>query len=37
MSLVAAQLETGGAANRKNNAVDILWTLFNKVDFVFNY
>jgi hypothetical protein len=37
MALVAAQLETGGAANRKNNAVDILWTLFNKVDFVFNY
>jgi hypothetical protein len=37
MTLALAQLEAGGAANRKNNAVDILWTLFNKVDFVFNY
>jgi len=37
MSLTATQLQTGGAASRKNNAVDILWTLFNKVDFVFNY
>lgn len=37
MTLCLAQLEAGGTANRKNNAVDILWTLFNKVDFVFNY
>jgi len=37
MTLLAAQLEAGGASNRKSNAVDILWTLFNKVDFVFNY
>ena len=22
---------------RKTNAEDLLWTLFNKVDFVFNY
>jgi hypothetical protein len=37
MTLALAQLEAGGSANRKNNAVDILWTLSNKVDFVFNY
>jgi len=37
MALCLTQLEAGGTANRKNNAVDILWTLFNKVDFVFNY
>jgi hypothetical protein len=37
MTLSAAQLELGGAANRKTNAEDLLWTLFNKVDFVFNY
>jgi hypothetical protein len=37
MTLALAQLGAGGAANRKNNAVDLLWTLFNKVDFVFNY
>jgi hypothetical protein len=32
-----AQLNLGGAANQKANAEDLLWTLFNKVDFVFNY
>jgi hypothetical protein len=37
LQLATAQLEAGGSANRKNNAVDVLWTLFNKVDFVFNY
>ena len=37
MTLVLAQLHKGGAASRKANAEDILWTLFNKVDFVFNY
>ena len=37
MTLATAQLEVGGAANRKTNAEDLLWTLFNKVDFVFNY
>ena len=26
-----------GASTRTNNAVDLLWTLFNKVDFIFNY
>jgi hypothetical protein len=32
-----AQLNLGGAVNQKTNAEDILWTLFNKVDFIFNY
>jgi hypothetical protein len=32
-----AQLLKGGSAQRKVNAEDLLWTLFNKVDFVFNY
>ncbi len=31
------QLLLGGAINRKSNAEDVLWTLLNKVDFVFNY
>jgi hypothetical protein len=35
--LALAQLAKGGAAGRKTNAEDLLWTLFNKVDFVFNY
>ena len=35
--LAAAQLRTGGASVRTANAVDLLWTLLNKVDFVFNY
>jgi hypothetical protein len=30
-------LQTGGTIQRKTNAEDLLWTLFNKVDFVFNY
>ena len=37
MSLSTAQLENGGSAMRKQNAEDLLWTLFNKLDFVFNY
>ena len=37
VSLCATELETGGAAQRKQNAEDLLWTLFNKVDFLFNY
>jgi hypothetical protein len=43
MALATAELETGTngakatAAQRKTNAEDLLWTLFNKVDFVFNY
>jgi hypothetical protein len=32
-----AELANGGTARRKTNAEDLLWTLFNKVDFVFNY
>ncbi|MDQ1474331.1 MAG: hypothetical protein QOJ99_5811, partial [Bryobacterales bacterium] len=36
-ALALAQLAKGGAASRKTNAEDLLWTLFNKVDFVFNY
>ena len=26
-----------GASTHTNNAIDLLWTLFNKVDFIFNY
>jgi hypothetical protein len=43
MALATGELETGTsgakatAAQRKTNAEDLLWTLFNKVDFVFNY
>lgn len=36
-TLTAAQLTKGGTAARKTNAEDVLWTLFNKVDFAFNY
>jgi hypothetical protein len=36
-AMALAQLSIGGAASHKNNAEDLLWTLFNKVDFVFNY
>lgn len=36
-TVLRAQLAKGGTAVRKTNAEDILWTLFNKVDFVFNY
>jgi hypothetical protein len=32
-----AALAKGGAAARKANAEDLLWTLLNKLDFVFNY
>jgi hypothetical protein len=35
--LARDQLGKGGSAARKANAEDLLWTLFNKVDFVFNY
>jgi hypothetical protein len=37
LALATTQLETGGTTKRTSNAEDILWTLFNKVDFVFNY
>ncbi|MDP9169520.1 MAG: DUF1553 domain-containing protein, partial [Acidobacteriota bacterium] len=36
-TIALAELASGGAAARKTNAEDLLWTLFNKVDFVFNY
>jgi hypothetical protein len=36
-TLASAQLAKGGAASHKANAEDLLWTLFNKVDFMFNY
>jgi hypothetical protein len=32
-----AELKLGGAAQHKQDAEDLLWTLFNKVDFAFNY
>jgi len=31
------ELASGGSAKRKTNAEDLLWTLFNKVDFIYNY
>jgi hypothetical protein len=34
---VMNQLATGGTAAYKTNAEDALWTLFNKLDFSFNY
>jgi hypothetical protein len=44
LTLALAELKTGAsssgavtATQRKTNAEDLLWTLFNKVDFVFNY
>jgi len=44
LSLALTQLKAGAASNgtvtatqRKTNAEDLLWSLFNKVDFVFNY
>jgi hypothetical protein len=36
-TLTLKQLQAGGTVNRKANAEDVLWTLLNKVDFVFNY
>ena len=37
MTLALNQLAVGGPAAYKTNAEDILWTLFNKLDFTFNY
>jgi hypothetical protein len=37
LNLALQELSNGGTAARKTNAEDLLWTLFNKVDFVFNY
>jgi hypothetical protein len=37
MTQMEAQLATGGATALKTNAEDALWTLFNKLDFSFNY
>jgi Protein of unknown function (DUF1549)/Protein of unknown function (DUF1553) len=38
LAIARAQMAAGAtAAQRKANAEDLLWTLFNKVDFVFNY
>ncbi len=37
LAQVQAQLALGGTAAYKTNAEDVLWTLFNKLDFVFNY
>jgi len=34
---VMNQLAVGGTAAYKTNAEDVLWTLFNKLDFSFNY
>ena len=37
LTLSLAELANGGATLHKSNAEDLLWTLFNKLDFVFNY
>ncbi|HWE51674.1 MAG TPA: DUF1549 domain-containing protein [Bryobacteraceae bacterium] len=37
LALATAQLANGGATLHSKNAEDLLWTLFNKLDFVFNY
>ncbi len=37
MTQVLNQLAVGGPVNYKTNAEDVLWTLFNKLDFSFNY
>jgi hypothetical protein len=37
MTASLALLQSGPATQHKQNAEDLLWTLFNKVDFVFNY
>jgi hypothetical protein len=37
LNLCLSQLASGGSAMHKQNAEDLLWTLFNKLDFVFNY
>ncbi len=37
LALAVTKLESAGATGRQASAEDILWTLFNKVDFVFNY
>jgi hypothetical protein len=37
LALASAELESGGASQRSKKAEDLLWTLFNKLDFVFNY
>ncbi|HWF08341.1 MAG TPA: DUF1549 domain-containing protein [Bryobacteraceae bacterium] len=37
MIAARTELASGGASKRKAEAEDLLWTLFNKVDFSFNY
>ena len=37
MTQVLNQLAAGGTAGYKTDAEDVLWTLFNKLDFSFNY
>jgi hypothetical protein len=37
LATARTELESGGASQRNVKAEDLLWTLFNKVDFVFNY
>jgi hypothetical protein len=37
MTSARAEISNGGVTKRKTNAEDLLWTLFNKVDFSFNY
>ena len=34
---LTAELQRFQAGTRANNAQDVLWALYNKVDFVFNY
>jgi hypothetical protein len=37
LALATTELANGGATLHSKNAEDLLWTLFNKLDFVFNY
>jgi len=37
LALATAELANGGYTMHSKNAEDLLWTLFNKLDFVFNY
>jgi hypothetical protein len=36
-SQALSQLRNGGSAQRTRNAENLLWALYNKIDFVFNY
>ena len=37
MTVCTAELDNGGSTLRRQNTEDLVWTLFNKLDFLFNY